>query len=197
MRWNCVYLHGFNSSERSQKATEWGTFLRQKAPEARYYVPRLAPTPFAAFAQIRALMADLSGPTALIGSSLGGFMAARISELYRCPAVLINPAVYPQQLLVDYLGWQHNPYTQRRYQLLPCHMQQLTMLNWQGSRGEQLQVWLQQGDEVLDYRQAAALFSSCECHIAPGGDHSYRDFSGIMPHILDFMRSQLAAMATS
>lgn len=198
LRWHSIYLHGFNSSEQSAKAVEWRGFLAVAAPDAQCHIPRLAPTPQAALAQIRALLSSLpeAEPVTLMGSSMGGFFTAYFSELLGLPGVLINPAVTPHRLLKDYLGYQQNPYTGQGYWLQPEHMATLQALQWQGHHPELLQVWLQTGDETLDYREAAARFADCECHISAGGDHRYQHFRAICPAILAFMKQQLADLNT-
>ena len=64
-------------------------------------IPAQPNTPAAAWAAIEQAIADLKARhgSALrlgaVGSSLGGFMATRVSEMYGCRAALINPAVRP------------------------------------------------------------------------------------------------------
>lgn len=85
-----VYIHGFNSSELSFKATEFGVYMRGK-PE-RYITPRLHFDPRVALAQLDSI---IDSDTVLLGSSLGGYYATYFSQLKGCKAVVINPAVRP------------------------------------------------------------------------------------------------------
>ena len=48
--------------------------------------------------------------------------------------------------------------------------------------------WLlvEEGDEVLDWRQAADFYAGCRQTVLPGGDHSFTRFPAFMPQILEF-----------
>ena len=80
-----IYLHGFASSPESSKAV----FLRERlaAIGVRLHCPDLNQPEFATMTttrmieQVESLMGTLDpGPVALLGSSLGGFVAAHVAE---------------------------------------------------------------------------------------------------------------------
>ena len=186
-----LYLHGFNSSPLSQKATEVRHFLERHHPQVELVVPDLGNDP--AEALERALVEATGCGTALmgiIGSSMGGFFAAILSQRLGLPAVLINPAVYPHRLLKHYLGPQVNPYTGERYELLQEHVAVLEAMDPQSLQApERIFVLVQTGDETLDYRQAVERFAGCRFWIQPGGDHSFQAFSQRLPAIFAFLQS--------
>ena len=113
-----VYLHGFNSSPDSRKARQLGEYLARQRPDIRYVVPQLPSTPAAAWARVEQTLAEVEpGPVGLVGSSLGGFFATRAAVRHALPAVVVNPAVRPHELLAGLLGEQHNPFTGEHYRL--------------------------------------------------------------------------------
>jgi len=124
----------------------------------------------------------------LVGSSLGGFLATWLSERYDIPAVLVNPAVRPYELLQDYIGEQVNPYTHERYQLDADDILALRTLDVP-TLTHPSQFWLlqQMGDEVLDYRQAVEKFSASRQTVEPEGDHSFVGFERYCADIIQFL----------
>ncbi|MFB9848394.1 YqiA/YcfP family alpha/beta fold hydrolase [Oceanisphaera arctica] len=184
-----LYLHGFNSSPQSIKARQMQEHLQQKRPDIRLICPQLAATPAAAWAQIAAICDDIKEPFGVAGSSLGGFLATRVAEQFGVRAVVINPAVHPHVLLQDYLGEQVNPYTDERYLLTPTHMQELADLRVEAPTCME-RIWLlqQQGDEVLDYREALEYYRFARVCIQKGGDHSFVGFSHYCAQIIRFLQ---------
>ena len=98
-----IYIHGFNSSEKSYKAVRFGELMANY--DVDYCVPRLNHEPLQAILQLEHL---LTPDTALLGSSLGGFYATYLSQRYNLRAALINPAVAPFNLLAPLIGHNYN-----------------------------------------------------------------------------------------
>lgn len=183
-----VYLHGFNSSPRSLKANELRTWLPDLNPDIELLVPELGFDPTQAYQRASAVLTSVSDrPLGIIGSSLGGFYAAALSQQFGVPAALINPAVRPYDLLHDYLGPQHNPYTGEDYLLTVDHMAALRRLDPGVIRSPgKLLLLLQSGDETLDYRAALQRYPGSPAWIQAGGDHRFQNFDVVVPAILAF-----------
>ncbi|MEJ6475037.1 YqiA/YcfP family alpha/beta fold hydrolase [Pseudoalteromonas piscicida] len=178
-----VYIHGFNSSELSYKATAFGEYMSDKATP--YLVPRLHFDPRVAMAQLDSV---IDSDTVLLGSSLGGYYATYFSQHKGCKAVLINPAVRPFSLLNDYLGPQYNPYQDCHYELSQAHIAALrSCYVEQLTSPENLLLLQQTGDEVLPFEQAVRYYSHCRQIIEFGGDHSFVEFSRYFATIAKFL----------
>ncbi len=183
-----VYLHGFLSSGGSAKAAQLATYLAAERPDIHYLRPTLPDTPDEAWAAVCDCLEPClaQGPVGVIGSSLGGFWATCAAERFAVPAVVVNPAVHPQQLLHHFLGEQRNPYSGRSFTLLPEHMQVLAALD-HPTLAHPERFWLlqQSGDEVLDYRVAVDYYRAGRVTLETGGNHA---FSGFVRHSPEMVR---------
>lgn len=188
-----LYLHGFNSSPGSAKAQQMAAWVAEHRPDIEVVIPAQPNTPAAAWAAIEQTIANLQNrygsefKLGAVGSSLGGFMATRVSEQYGCRAALINPAVRPHELLCDYLGPQTNPYTGEQYELLPEHMDELRALAVPVTAPARLWVLQQQEDEVLDYRKALDEYRFARLSLECGGDHAFVAFERYPAQIIRFL----------
>ncbi|MGL5006161.1 MAG: esterase YqiA [Plesiomonas sp.] len=187
-----IYLHGFNGSSGSAKAVALRDHLAEHHPDIQMHIPTLPFAPQAAIDQVSALIEQCQqeGETpALIGSSLGGYYTTYLSQHYQLRAVVINPAVRPFELLQHYLGNNTNPYTGEHYTLTHQHMEQLLDLHLDPLPFPTL-LWLlqQEGDEVLDYRQAVAYFHACRQSVEMQGNHAFTGFSRYFAAIIAFLR---------
>ena len=183
-----IYLHGFNSGGQSQKAV----WLRKHLTPARLFAPTYTPHRAAAALRelrkfIRRLQRENPGHHRFmfIGSSLGGFWAQYLAPEFDAKLVLINPSLRPDETLARHVGRFLNAATGtetiltlddvralKAYRVEPCdpHVPTLTLLDEQ--------------DEVLDYRIAAALMTGCGRTIVyPGGSHRFDHLIEALPEI--------------
>ena len=114
-----LVIHGFNSSPKSLKAELTKAYIADNFVDIEVICPQLASTPSAAIIQLCQIIdAEPEVDWYLTGSSLGGYFATYLVDKYQIPAVLINPAVKPFELLVDYIGEQTNLHTGETYQVV-------------------------------------------------------------------------------
>lgn len=188
-----LYLHGFNSSPASEKANQTINFFNRRScsGDDRFEVlaPALPPEPLEAIELLSRLIQD-EQPFGLIGSSLGGYYSLYLHAKYALPAVVINPAIRPYELLADFVGINQNMYTGERYEVKAEHMAQLLSLEVDEALLEKKRLFLmtESGDEVLDYKQATHKLQGAKLYLRRGGDHSYQDFSSHLPSIQYFFQ---------
>lgn len=179
-----LYLHGFASSSRSIKAELTKQYF-QGIPGVRLRALDLPYTPKEAMRMLEE--AIITVPTAIIGSSLGGFLATVLAERIGCKACLINPAVAPHRVLADHYGSYEHPVLKQRYQVGPEHMLQLKQLMPLSlQNAARYLVLLQTGDEVLDYQHAVNYYQGAQMQLVHGGNHSFVGYEQYLPHIAEF-----------
>ncbi|TOG30089.1 esterase YqiA [Vibrio parahaemolyticus] len=185
-----LYIHGFNSSPLSMKANLMREYCAQHRPDIKVIVPQLPCFPEQAAQLLLGIVEQYKDDynIGLVGSSLGGYMSTWLNAKYGFKAVVVNPAVKPYELLVDYLGEQTNPYTHETYTLEACHIDELKALDVQ-SIASPNSFWLlqQTEDEVLDYRQAVDKFAKAKQTVEQGGDHSLVGFERYPAKIIEFL----------
>jgi predicted esterase YcpF (UPF0227 family) len=103
-------------------------------------------------------------------------------------AVLLNPAVRPGRDLESYLGIQRNLYSGEEYELTREHIDAWRRLDVAAVHPERYLLFVETGDEVLDYREAVAKYAGARQVIVAGGDHTLQSFPEHLPLILDFAR---------
>jgi len=195
-----LYIHGFNSSPLSIKAEQTRQYFDENFPEINFICPQLAISPNEAISQLEDIIdADNNREPSkhidwfLMGSSLGGYFSTYLANKYQIPAVLINPAIKPFDLLEDYIGEQKNPYTDIVYQVTEQHMLDLKAIeqaapHFNDEQKNNYLVMVQTGDEVLDYQQAVEKFQHCRLIVEQGGDHSFIGFDEKLPMIAEFLQ---------
>ncbi len=185
-----LYIHGFNSSPLSMKASLMREYCHQHRPDIKVIVPQLPCFPQQAAQMLLQIVEQYKDDyqIGLVGSSLGGFMSTWLNSQFGFKAVVVNPAVKPYELLVDYLGEQTNPYTNETYTLEPYHIDELKALDVQSITSPD-SFWLlqQTEDEVLDYRQAVSKFAEAKQTVEQGGDHSFVGFERYPAKIIEFL----------
>lgn len=187
-----LYIHGFLSSPQSAKARLTGDWLRENQPDWSYECPALSSYPAQARKTLEQICERLRDDTVyLVGSSLGGFWATYLAELYGFPAVLVNPAVMPQRRFAGLVGQPlKNYHTAETYTLRQVDLDELEACQPKTLRDTDL-YWLmvQTGDEVLDYRLAVEFYLGCRQTVEHGGNHTYEGFENWLAEIVEFFSS--------
>lgn len=182
-----IYIHGFNSSAQSGKAREMAAWMASRGLAEAYACPDLPHRPAQAIALLEDLIAASHGPAKLVGSSLGGFYATYLAEKHDIKAVLVNPCVGCHQKLAEYLGQtQKNWHTGAEYVFSAEHLAELQALARPAARRANYFLLAEQGDAVLDYREAVDFYAGARQVVLEGGDHGFTRFVEYLPAILEF-----------
>ena len=187
---NILYLHGFQSSALSIKGQQLKDYCTLYTLYT-VHLPDLNMPPLQVIETISDLIGQLDD-VVLVGSSLGGFYATQLVAKHSVPAVLINPAMRPWLLIQEHIGSQL-PYKVSENWIIDQQqlddLEQLAVPFVQDA--DKLLVLLQQGDEILDYRDAERYYSATshtsmimtEMH----GNHAMENFADKIPMLLEFL----------
>jgi len=176
-----LFIHGFASCGLGTKSEA----LRGYFGADQVLLPDLPHDPALAIARLERLLEE-HPVDLLVGSSLGGYYATWLNREHTRPTVLVNPAVAPFALLDDYLG-EHEDCHGGTFELTAAHLESLRGLERPQLRAdERYLVLLQSGDEILDYRQAAAYYAQFEVVVEQGGDHRFQQFENYLPRIAEW-----------
>jgi predicted esterase YcpF (UPF0227 family) len=186
-----LYLHGFRSAPASTKAQALAARMAERGLAAAFWCPQLPVSARESIALVEEQIArcrSAGGPApTLAGSSLGGYYATWLAERHGLQAVLVNPAVVAPLSLEPYLGRQTNLYTGEAFDFTPAHVAELRALEVPLlSRPERYWLLVEEGDEVLDYRDAVAKYAGARQTVLPGGDHSFTRWGDYLDPILEF-----------
>jgi len=185
-----LYLHGFHSSPYSEKAMLFKRFIEQNHPQLSVIAPQIDVLPGQAVQQVTDIFKQYGEQIiGLVGSSMGGYLSTYLHNEFDVKAVVVNPAVKPFELLAGYLGEQVHPVTNQPYTLEQGHMSELKAIYQEKLRNPK-KVWLlqQEGDEVLDFRQALNHYQDCRVTCEVGGNHSFDGFERHLPAIVEFLQ---------
>ncbi|MCY7296278.1 YqiA/YcfP family alpha/beta fold hydrolase [Alteromonas sp. a30] len=184
-----VYLHGFLSSPQSVKCQATLNYMAQHHPDISIISPQIPYYPSEAITHLTTLIEPFKdAQIGYIGSSMGGFMSTHLMQLFPGKAALINPAVTPHILLKNFLGEHIHPYTNEPFTLVDTHMSELeNLLVSDMKQPENFWVFLQEGDETLDYREAVEKYKHSKLTVEAGGDHSFQGYENHLPNIVSFL----------
>lgn len=198
----CVYLHGFLSSQNSLK----GQWFKQTLPslfeqdnldiKCRVITPDYpmsSPKSSVAYLQTVLKEADLLNRYPeqkwfIVGSSIGGFYAQYLAHLYNKPYLMINPALDPSSLILEYQGTHINPHTNEEIVINEHYRDALKAYYLEGyelpnqafktSDAPASLLLLDKGDEVIPYELAERIYKerseSNKTLVYEGGDHAFQ-----------------------
>lgn len=209
MQKQIIYLHGLDSTSQAKKAQLLMQYCQQHHANIQVLCPDLNRAPHLVVAQLQDMIEQNQQQqiaTAIVGSSLGGFYATYLYQIYQLPTVLINPSMLPYKTLPrlfagdvdalqpdDVLYHGKHGWNIRKADLLWFNQHQARDLAL--SQRQNMTVLLKTGDDVLDYRIAEQFFQQQgivenQLIVEQGGDHVMSDFSEKIPFVIQLFEQQ-------
>ncbi len=182
-----LYLHGYMSSPNSYKAQHLKEETQKRYPQIKTVIPKLSSVPYKAWEAVERLLDDHKEyEISVVGASMGGLLASRISALHNVKAVLINPLIPTAEVLLPYTGVHTNPYTGEEFELSPHDLHRVVSLQPSHFYRDNLWVLLETGDNTFDYKRALRKYNGAKISVEDDGDHSFTKFTEYLPQIYQF-----------
>jgi len=181
-----IYCHGFGSSGQATKAQ----ILREQLRDIKVVAPDLPLEPFEAIKTLlknSQLQAEDESRILLVGSSLGGFYALHLHQEYGFPAILLNSTVDPigdTNRRDQNSGDSDDPGLTAWCEEYTAQIKALYH-SAETINPDNLFVFLNRDDELLDYQRAAKYFkvNNCQVKIFKGGGHRFMNFVELIPTV--------------
>ncbi len=163
---------------------------QRRGRSADYVCPALPASPAAGDrAHAACGRGNCSGTLALIGSSLGGYYATWLAERLGCRAVLLNPAIRPQDDLARHFGVQPVFFSDVQIEFRREYLDELEAIDTPAiTRPERYLLLAATGDAVIDYRTMVRKYRGARQHVIAGSDHELSDFSQYIDEVLVVLR---------
>lgn len=172
MKQTIVYFHGYGSNGNSEKVKALREHFEVFAPE----IPVKHDEALAYLTSYLDALKTYTEPV-FVGTSMGGYWATRMSDLFSVPSVIINPACDPKSALGKY----ENP------ALTPAELSKFQKLK--PAKGFPRSVLLSKDDAVIDYREAQELFAGkAEIALFESEGHRFSDTTIISKYITDITK---------
>ncbi|RVU86030.1 hypothetical protein EOL70_00860 [Leucothrix sargassi] len=176
-----LIIHGFTSSSQSNKAQIFKQWLTEQGRADEWVCPDLPIDPSAAIKLLSEIIESSDQPIKLVGSSLGGFYATILAARYDLKAVLINPSAYAGLTLRRGIGFHKAWHSDDQLEFTQAHVDALNAMALnKPADPEKLFVMLEQGDETLDWKDAASFYRDCHQLVFRGGDHGFTRFKDVL-----------------
>lgn len=196
-----LYLHGFLSSAKSQKA-QWFKHHFEEMGLPCFLPSYDIKTPQTSIDMIQSsideLLANLPPENnqawCIVGSSMGGYYGRYFAEKYQVPLVMINPALTPVPVLEEYLGTHENPNTGERFRIDGAYLESVKRYDVQPDKTPSSLILLDEGDEVIPYDDAVQKYQSqvsAQLWVYEGGNHAFQHLDEAWPHVKEFIERYL------
>ncbi len=175
-----LYIHGFRTTHNSYKAeilksqysgkiiSSDHSFMPNKAIEDLEYIVKTK---------------NIRG---IIASSIGGYYGTYLSKKYNLKIVLVNPSVKPYETTKKYLG-ENERQDGTKFVWTDMHLKELENFKVDNIAKENFFLFLQKGDDILDYRVALDKYRGVEMIVEEGGNHRFKGLERFFDEISAFL----------
>lgn len=177
-----LYIHGFGSCGDSNKTR----LLKKYFGDDLVIAPDVKIDPNEAIEQLEALITT-DQFNLLIGSSLGGYYATYLSEKFHLRAILINPSTQPFETLAPYVGENKLWCTGATFIWEAQYLEALKAYQTEALTLQNYMLFLQTGDEVLDYKVAYKVYEGANIIVQEGGNHRFENLDEYLEYVETFL----------
>ena len=122
-------------------------------------------------------------PDLIVGTSMGGWLSTKLSEISSCPFVALNPVIFPSVTLKRYIG-RHKDFYGNGYFLEQKVLDDFTDISTSGHGI----IFLDKGDELIDSSYSKKYLEPYYNVISyEGGSHRFEHITESLNIIQNFM----------
>lgn len=180
-----LYIHGFASSGKATKARLTTKYFHGKC---KVFTPSLPVEPNRAFQELEKIIHKHRSLN-IIGSSLGGFYALLLSGKYNLKTVLINPALFPDRQLKEYVGVNTNYSTGEKFIWEESYLHQLKVLKqkyFNLYKPENIVLLLSCDDDLIDFKKTMKTLNCNTVVVMNNSGHEFSRYGEVLPLIGKF-----------
>ncbi len=186
-----IHIHGFLSSNDADRVAALREYIKASDLDVDVISPQLPNAPRLAIELIEKIIDEEKASRrsiALIGHSLGGYLATYIASKYQLRAVLVNPVVRGYEIMCEFFGECYNPHTGERFEIGEADIEYLASLHLEKIPNPSLFLVMQQlGDEITDPGDALDYYRQCKLVIENGGCHDFSHFESHAETVVSFL----------
>lgn len=189
MKHQFIYLHGFNSAfdELEEKIIALSTIGT---------VNGVTYDTFGDYNSVKEFLLrniSYSDDLVIVGTDVGGFWAATIAKILKCPSVLINPCCSPDKVLSKYVNVTiENAKTGKMNSISESKLESFQGNELHGKDDGFLHkplVLIDSGDEYLSVAKTRSLLDGFPSHTFNGGNHRFAHMEEALPVIEKYVRT--------
>lgn len=185
------YIHGLNSSSNSEKFEKLKKFFKNEEVIGLNYDSRHLENYDKILSDLKRQIDKYKhhDQIMLVGTSLGGYWANQLSNIYKCKKVLLNPCLFPSKMMQTFVGGKQTifetgetyMFTQEIVEALSEHENDLYK--------DKTLCLLEMCDEVLDNKLNQGIFKNTISY--SGGNHRFSRFEEILPKVSELYYTEI------